>query len=82
MKKLLIAVFAAIMILAIGAISVFAAPKGTGQNFVDPNNDGICDRSSFADSNGDGTCDNSIRGGECHRNGSENRYGRGHCKTI
>lgn len=43
MKKVLIGVFAAAILLAAGAASVFAVGSGYRSNFTDVNGDGVCD---------------------------------------
>ena len=64
MKKVLALILAAVLLLAIGTVGVFAA-RG---NFTDENNDGICDNrpvqvsenkgTGYVDDNADGVCDN------------------------
>ncbi|MGI6031409.1 MAG: hypothetical protein ACOX7F_07895 [Eubacteriales bacterium] len=63
MKKRMIAIVVGMLVLAMGAGSVWAAGNGAGRNYVDENGDGICDsRASgyglFVDEDGDGVCDN------------------------
>lgn len=62
MKKLLIGIAAMTFTVSIGTTTAFAAGNGWGRNFIDADNDGICDYYNtscpFIDSNGDGICDN------------------------
>lgn len=62
MKKTLVGILTAAMVLSVGAIGVFAAGKGTGRNFVDADDNGICDRAEnvcrYVDADNDGICDN------------------------
>lgn len=62
MKKFLAAIMAIVLVCSIGAASVSAASTFRGRNFVDANNDGICDlygtNCAFVDEDGDGICDN------------------------
>jgi hypothetical protein len=44
MKKLFYAAIAAILVLSVGAVGVFAAVSdANGKNYTDANNDGVCD---------------------------------------
>lgn len=76
MKKSIAGILTAAMVLSVGATSALAAGRGYGRNFVDANNDGICDYAEHAcpyiDSDNDGICDNfgagRGRGFGCRRN--------------
>lgn len=74
MKKLLSGVIISALVITAGTVSAFAYHGRQNQtyklnkatNFVDSNNDGICDNRGtcgnglyFVDANGDGICDNS-----------------------
>ena len=88
MRKALLGVVAAAIILSLGSVSAFAAGPGGGRYFVDTDGDGICDnaggRCAYVDADGDGICDNYQsgqgrgcgHGGRCGR-GSGFRGGRG-----
>lgn len=52
-------ILAAVMMLSVGTVSVFAAGSGRGKNFVDTDNNGIC---RFTDADNDGICDYSGSG--------------------
>ena len=80
-------ILAAVMMLSVGTVSVFAAGSGRGKNFVDTDNNGICDYSDsicrFTDADNDGICDYSGSGcrytdtdndGICDHAGSGCRY--------
>lgn len=63
----------AVMVLAAGATSAFAAGSGHGRNYADANRDGICDYAESAcrylDADNDGVCDycgGSGLSGTCH----------------
>lgn len=62
MRKLLTGIAAMGMVLSMGVTTAFAAGHGCGRNFVDADNNGVCDHYStscqFADADGDGICDN------------------------
>lgn len=61
MKKRLIGVLSAALILSVGTLSAGAAyGPGGGARWVDANKDGICDNrgANWVDANGDGICDN------------------------
>lgn len=103
MKKTLVGILMAAMVLSVGATSAFAAGRGCGRghghgrnhvnvtasgaggnytgacNFVDADNDGICDNcntyhgncpsgsgcgQNYVDADGDGVCDNYASGGQ------------------
>lgn len=70
MKKLLIAIIAAALVLAIGVTGVFAASSEKGRNYTDTDNDGVCDV-CLADG---GVCPN---GGVRSLDGSGRQNGRG-----
>lgn len=84
MKKLLSGVIISTLIITAGTASAFAfhgkqATK-TNNNYVDLNNDGICDNkdtcgngSYFIDENGDGICDNM---GTCPKDGTGRQLGK------
>lgn len=73
MRKLVSGIIVSALIISTGAVGVLAAYHGRQdqankihqtENFVDTNNDGICDNQStgghgsyFKDTNGDGICD-------------------------
>ena len=61
MKKTLIGVLAAAVILSVGAASADAAGPGAGRNFTDRDGDGVCDLAGgicrFVDEDQDGRCD-------------------------
>ncbi len=71
MKKLLTGIAAFILVISICSTTVFAAGRGRGRNYVDNDNDGVCDNYNtscqFVDLDGDGICDNcnSIGCGNC-----------------
>jgi hypothetical protein len=62
MKRWLVAVLAAVMVLTLGVMPVSAAGFGRGNRMTDVNGDGVCDfrgeKPGFADENGNGVCDN------------------------
>lgn len=70
MKKIIMGMLALLLVIPAGVPSVHAAtncPMETvcpqnGSNFVDANNDGVCDNwngcANWADKNSDGVCDN------------------------
>lgn len=63
-KKLLTGAAVMALVISVGSTTAFAAGGGRGRrrNFVDIDNDGVCDYYNtfcqFADSDGDGICDN------------------------
>ena len=61
MKKALLGVVAAAIILSLGSTGAFAAGPGGGRCFADTDGDGICDnaggRCAYVDADGDGICD-------------------------
>lgn len=65
-RKAVVGVFVAGMVLSIGATSAFTAGPEYGRNFVDADGDGACDYAGTAcryiDSDHDGICDNRGRG--------------------
>lgn len=67
MKKRVIGVLLAVVVMSAGSMSVSAAGhcgryadagRGGACSYVDENGDGICDNCNFTDKNGDGICDN------------------------
>ena len=66
MRKALLGVVAAAIILSLGITGAFAAGPGGGRWFVDTDGDGICDnagsRCAYVDADGDGVCDNYVPG--------------------
>lgn len=62
MKKIIAGILAAALVLSVGIVSAFAAGPDTGRNFVDADNDGVCDlmgsNCAYVDADGDGICDN------------------------
>lgn len=73
MKKIMIGMAAMVLVVSVNSTTVFAAGGGRGRNFVDNNNDGVCDyyntSCQFVDNDGDGICDN------CGSNGCGNGTG-------
>lgn len=80
MKKALILISAAVMVVSISVTSAFAANNGSGQNFVDADRDGICDNrdmyqqsgtpqnvggKNFVDADNNGICDNAGKKAGC-----------------
>lgn len=73
MKKTLLGVLSAAVVVSLCAATAFAAGPGGGRWFVDADGDGICDnagsRCAYVDADGDGLCDNYGRGhghgGQC-----------------
>ena len=68
MKKIIAGILAAALVLSVGIVSAFAAGPDTGRNFVDADNDGVCDlmgsNCAYVDADGDGVCVNcGFRGG-------------------
>ena len=71
MKKIMVGILTSVLIFAVCASSAFAAAPEKGDNFVDANEDGICDNYNSASGNGggftdednDGICDNRGNGG-------------------
>jgi len=67
-----------------------AAVNSTGRNFVDKDNNGVCDNlgtrsgsgrgANFVDKNGDGICDNRANAGNKCRNGQGNQNRNGQCR--
>lgn len=62
MKKIVVSILAAVMVVSIIVTSAFAANNGAGQNFVDADGNGICDntgtgvRCRYTDTDNDGIC--------------------------
>lgn len=82
MRKVLLGVMAAAVILSLGSTSAFAAGPGGGRCFVDADGDRICDnaggRCAYVDADGDGICDNCQpgQGRGCGR-GGQGGHGNG-----
>lgn len=82
MRKALLGVMAAAVILSLGSTSAFAAGPGGGRCFVDADGDRICDnaggRCAYVDADGDGICDNCQpgQGRGCGR-GGQGGHGNG-----
>lgn len=76
MKKTLVGILTAAMVLFVGAAGAFAAGKGTGSNFVDADDNGICDRAEsicrYVDADNDGICDHC--GAYPHSGASKNNF--------
>ena len=63
MKRVLVGIAAAALVLSVSVTGAFAAGWGHGRNYTDANGDGVCDNYTgggryFVDANGDGVCDN------------------------
>lgn len=62
MKKFLTSIVTMGLVLSVGSTTAFAAGSAWGRNFVDTDNDGVCDyynaSCQFVDNDGDGICDN------------------------
>ncbi len=82
MRKALLGVMAAAVILSLGSTSAFAAGPGGGRCFVDADGDRICEnaggRCAYVDADGDGICDNCQpgQGRGCGR-GGQGGHGNG-----
>lgn len=86
MKKIITCILTAGLVLSLTTATAFAAGNGKGCNntgcsnkgiycqYIDTDNDGICDRyhlcSRFVDENGDGICDNCNKTNNCTQNGT------------
>lgn len=90
MKKLLIGVLTAVLLIAVIATSVFAANSDRRHDFTDTNGNGICDNRetrgesrgcNFADTNGNGICDNRETCGESRGCNFAGEYGNGRCNN-
>lgn len=76
MKKLFYAAIAAILVLSVGAVGVFAAVSdANGKNYTDADNDGVCDACLVGDEDGDGICDDCPNGGVRPLDGTGKRSG-------
>lgn len=76
MKKLFYAAIAAILVLSVGAVGVFAAVSdANGKNYIDTDNDGVCDACLAGDEDGDGICDDCPNGGVRPQDGTGKRSG-------
>lgn len=79
MKDIVAGVVAAAMVLSTGAASICSAGRESGLNFVDADQNGVCDNYgtycgngvNYVDEDGDGVCDNyeTYGGNRCGRNG-------------
>lgn len=86
MRKKLIGVLAAALVLSAGSMSVSAAGRCHGSadrvcvqcSFVDDDGDGICDNCNFTDADGDGICDNNNGTGCRSRHGARSGCRSGH----
>lgn len=62
MKKLLTGIATMALVVSVSSTTAFAACGGCGSNFVDNDNDGVCDyyntSCQFVDDDGNGTCGN------------------------
>lgn len=62
MKKVILGILAAAILLSASATAAFAFGARAGCNFVDADGDGVCDMAdshcAFVDVDGDGVCDN------------------------
>ncbi len=76
-KKITLTVTALVLVAALSTMAAFAAGNGYG-NFVDADNDGVCDNrgnGNFVDADNDGVCDN--RGtGVRPQDGTGRQWGR------
>ena len=78
MKKVVFGILGTAIALAVGTTSAFAAGPGARHNFVDADNDDICDNAresicSYVDTDEDGICDNrGARHGNCLTESSKN----------
>lgn len=61
MRKALLGIVTAAIVLSLGATSAFAAGPSSGRYFIDADGDGVCDnavsRCVYVDADGDGVCD-------------------------
>lgn len=77
MKKIIAGILAAALVLSVGIVSAFAAGPDTGRNFVDADNDGVCDlmrsNCAYVDADGDGICGNYGTGAGCGFRGGRGR---------
>lgn len=70
MKKLMVGVAAAALVLAVGTASAFARGNAPGWRYTDSDGDGVCDYYAggqgcrYADEDGDGVCDYYAAGGQ------------------
>lgn len=74
MKKGLIILLAALLVLSIGITSAFAVAGTRRAGYTDANGDGICD--ARIDSDGDGVCDSCPNSGVCPQDGTGAGYAR------
>lgn len=82
MRKALLGIMAAAVILSLEGTTALAAGPGYGRYYVDADGDGVCDNigtgvgGNFVDADGDGICDN-YQSGQCWGRGYGRGYGRG-----
>ncbi len=94
MKKVLLNMLTAVIVVSMAVTAVFAAGPGGGRCFVDADGDGICDNyvsgrgcgsrcgTGFVDADGDGICDNYASGqgwGRGGHGGCGNGFRGGRC---
>ena len=76
MKKTVIGILAAAVVMSIGVVSAFAGGHGRGSRYTDANNDGVCDyaKSICQYIDADGACDHyDTRQGQGHSRGRSHR---------
>lgn len=60
-RKVFLGALTTILVFSMETASVFAAGPGIGRNYVDADNDGVCDYANsscvYVDADGDGLCD-------------------------
>lgn len=83
-KKTVLGILAASMVLSTGTATTFAARTGCGDYYVDANGDGICDNRGsskrncrFTDKNKDGVCDSCDNRGNGNTKGNGRKHGNG-----
>lgn len=85
MKKRVLSILVTVVFVGVGAMTAFAARPEVGQNYVDADNDGVCDNQgtndcpnqgngssgqNYVDADQDGVCDNQgTKGGYNNGNG-------------
>lgn len=83
-KKAVMSILAGIMIMSLGTIGVSAANKSIVNNYVDKNNDGLCDnygsKPNFVDEDGDGICDNKVTDITCPKYGMGRKLRQGNMR--
>lgn len=80
MKKTIALLLIAALLLAFGATSALAAAPEAAPHraqFIDGNDDGVCDVCGSLDKDGDGVCDNCPTGGMCPQGGAGRHAGHG-----